>query len=395
MLDKNTIDKIKSTIPAVAALGPKLTANFYDRMLSNNPELKNIFNLAHQGSGAQREALFNAVCAYALNLENLQALGAAVEKIANKHAALLIKPEQYNIVGENLLKSIEELLNPGQEIIDAWAKAYGVLAKIFIEREEQIYKENEQKEGGWRGIREFRVVKKDIQSDIITSFDLEPVDGKKVASFKPGQYLGIVINDDCFEHGQMRQYSISRAFDGKGYRIAIKREDKGLVSNYMHDKVKVGDIVKITPPVGDFFLDINNVNNVCLMSAGVGITPMLCMLGTLSNNNFKGKVTWLHGAHSENTIAFTHEVRDLGQKLTDFNAMAFLSNITKNADQCPYVKQGRMNLDTIKDMIDTKDTDYYMCGPLSFMQDMAKKLTEMGVNQDKIHYEVFGPHKVL
>ena len=395
MLDKNSVDLIKSSIPAIVSLGPKLTEDFYKRMLKNHPELKNIFNQAHQGSGAQREALFNAVCAYASNLDNLEVLGGAVEKIANKHAALLVKPEQYNIVGENLLKSIEELLNPGQEIINAWAKAYGVLAKIFIEREEQIYKENEQKEGGWRGIREFRVIKKEKQSDIITSFDLEPVDGKKVATFKPGQYLGIVFNDDCFDNGQMRQYSISRAFDGKSYRIAIKRENQGLVSNYMHDCVNEGDIVKLTPPVGDFFLDCNKVKNVCLMSAGVGITPMLCMLGTLVDNNFKGKVTWLHGAHSENTIAFTHEVSDMVQKLESFNAMAFLSNIGERSAQCPYVKQGRMNLDTIKDMIDIKDTDYYMCGPLSFMQDMAKKLIAMGVEQDKIHYEVFGPHKVL
>ncbi len=395
MLDPKTIEIIKSTVPAIAAAGPKLTAHFYDKMLNNSPELKDIFNLAHQGSGAQREALFNAVAAYATNLENLGALGPAVEKIAQKHASLLIKPEQYDIVGSNLLETIKDLLNPGDEVIDAWAKAYGVLAKIFIDREEAIYKENEAKEGGWRGTRDFKIVKKEKQSDIITSFELEPVDGLAVASFKPGQYIGLFIEDESFDNRQVRQYSISKAANGKGYRIAIKREDGGIVSNHFHDKLNEGSIVKVTPPVGDFFLEQDKVQNVCLLSAGVGITPMLCMLNTLADNNFKGKVTWIHGAHSDKRVAFTHEVAEHGKKLENFKAVACLTECGEDAQKCPCVRVGHVNLNELKDMIDTKDTDFFMCGPISFMQDMAKQLLELGVSKDKLHYEVFGPHKVV
>ncbi|HAB72633.1 MAG TPA: NO-inducible flavohemoprotein, partial [Pantoea sp.] len=167
MLDAQTIATVKSTLPAVAAVGPKLTAHFYDRMLSQHPELKNVFNMNNQRNGNQREALFNAICAYGANLDNLAALLPAVEKIAQKHASLAIKPEQYAIVGENLLATIGELLNPGDEVLAAWGRAYGVLADVFIQREEAIYQETEQQAGGWRGTRPFRIAAIEAQSSVI------------------------------------------------------------------------------------------------------------------------------------------------------------------------------------------------------------------------------------
>ena len=112
MLDAQTIATVKSTLPAIAQLGPQLTGHFYQRMLTQHPELKNVFNMNNQRSGNQREALFNAICAYGSNLENLAVLLPAVEKIAQKHASLNIQPAQYAIVGENLLATIKELLNP-------------------------------------------------------------------------------------------------------------------------------------------------------------------------------------------------------------------------------------------------------------------------------------------
>lgn len=103
MLDAQTIATVKATIPLLVETGPKLTAHFYDRMFAHNPELKEIFNMSNQRNGDQREALFNAIAAYASNIENLAALLPAVEKIAQKHTSFQIKPEQYNIVGSHLL----------------------------------------------------------------------------------------------------------------------------------------------------------------------------------------------------------------------------------------------------------------------------------------------------
>lgn len=103
MLDSQTIATVKSTLPLLAATGPKLTAHFYDRMFAHNPELKDIFNMSNQRNGDQRQALFDAICAYAANIENLAALLPAVERIAQKHTSFNIQPEQYNIVGGHLL----------------------------------------------------------------------------------------------------------------------------------------------------------------------------------------------------------------------------------------------------------------------------------------------------
>ncbi|EIQ7174166.1 NO-inducible flavohemoprotein, partial [Escherichia coli] len=188
MLDAQTIATVKATIPLLVETGPKLTAHFYDRMFTHNPELKEIFNMSNQRNGDQREALFNAIAAYASNIENLPALLPAVEKIAQKHTSFQIKPEQYNIVGEHLLATLDEMFSPGQEVLDAWGKAYGVLANVFINREAEIYNENASKAGGWEGTRDFRIVAKTPRSALITSFELEPVDGGAVAEYRPGQY---------------------------------------------------------------------------------------------------------------------------------------------------------------------------------------------------------------
>lgn len=233
MLTQKTIDIVKSTAPVIAAAGPAVTQHFYQRMFSHNPELKDVFNMSNQQNrdndapSSQQKALFNAVCAYANNIDNLAALLPAVEKIAQKHTSFLITADQYQIVGHHLLATIDELLAPGQEVLDAWAEAYGVLAHIFISREEEIYQESNDKDGGWRGTREFIVTSKQANSELITSFTFTPVDGGQVATYKPGQYLGIYINAKELANQEIRQYSLSSAPNHSHYRISVKREAQG------------------------------------------------------------------------------------------------------------------------------------------------------------------------
>lgn len=133
MLDAQTIATVKATIPLLVETGPKLTAHFYDRMFTHNPELKEIFNMSNQRNGDQREALFNAIAAYASNIENLPALLPAVEKIAQKHTSFQIKPEQYNIVGTHLLATLDEMFNPARRCWTRGAKPMAYwLTSLFI-----------------------------------------------------------------------------------------------------------------------------------------------------------------------------------------------------------------------------------------------------------------------
>ncbi|MFW0767525.1 NO-inducible flavohemoprotein [Trabulsiella odontotermitis] len=392
MLDAQTIATVKSTLPLLVETGPKLTAHFYDRMFTHNPELKEIFNMSNQRNGDQREALFNAIAAYASNLDNLAALLPAVEKIAQKHTSFQIQPEQYNIVGSHLLATLDEMFSPGQEVLEAWGKAYGVLAGVFINREAEIYRQNAGKQGGWEGTRAFRIVNKTPRSALITSFEFEPVDGQPVADYQPGQYLGVWLKPEGFAHQEIRQYSLTRKPDGKGYRIAVKREDGGQVSSWLHNSASVGDVVHLAAPAGDFFMNVEPTTPVTLISAGVGQTPMLAMLDTLAHHGHQAQVNWFHAAENGNVHAFADEVAALGSKLPNFNAHTWY-RIPQEGDR--FDSEGMMDLTAREGQFTDPQTEFYLCGPVGFMQFAAKQLVTLGVNQEHIHYECFGPHKVL
>ncbi len=396
MLDAQTIATVKATIPLLVETGPKLTAHFYDRMFAHNPELKEIFNMSNQRNGDQREALFNAIAAYASNIENLPALLPAVEKIAQKHTSFQIKPEQYNIVGSHLLATLDEMFSPGQEVLDAWGKAYGVLANVFINREAEIYSEHASKNGGWEGTRAFRIVEKTPRSALITSFEFEPVDGKPVADYQPGQYLGVWLKPEGFPHQEIRQYSLTRKPNGKGYRIAVKREEGGQVSTWLHDKANVGDVVHLAAPAGDFFMAVESTTPVTLISAGVGQTPMLAMLDTLAKSQHKAQVNWFHAAENGDVHAFDDEVKTIAADLAHFNAHTWYRQPSDNDRALAlFGSEGLMNLGHYKALFSAPDMQFYVCGPVMFMQFAAQQLLELGVNKDNIHYECFGPHKVL
>ncbi|MGU3523811.1 NO-inducible flavohemoprotein [Enterobacteriaceae bacterium C23F] len=392
MLDAQTIATVKATIPLLVETGPKLTAHFYDRMFAHNPELKEIFNMSNQRNGDQREALFNAIAAYASNIENLAALLPAVEKIAQKHTSFQIKPEQYAIVGGHLLATLDEMFSPGQEVLDAWGKAYGVLADVFIKREGEIYQQNAVKTGGWEGTRAFRIVSKAPQSALITAFEFAPADGGEVADYQPGQYLGVWLKPEGFAHQEIRQYSLTRQPDGKSYRIAVKRENGGQVSEWLHDEASVGDTVHLVAPAGDFFMSVEASTPVTLISAGVGQTPMLAMLDTLANRAHSAQVNWFHAAENGSVHAFADEVKTLGEKLPRFT-----SHVWYNAPQenDAFDSAGLMNLSSLEGQFSDPAMQFYLCGPVGFMQFAAKQLVTLGVSAENIHYECFGPHKVL
>lgn len=396
MLDAQTIAVVKSTIPLLAATGPKLTAHFYERMFSHNPELKEIFNMSNQRNGDQREALFNAICAYAANIENLAALLPAVEKIAQKHTTFQIQPEQYNIVGGHLLATLDEMFSPGQEVLDAWGKAYGLLAQVFINRESEIYQDNAAKQGGWEGTRPFTIVEKKEQSSLIASFELIPLDGGPVADYQPGQYLGVWLKPAGFPHQEIRQYSLTRQPNGKSYRIAVKREDKGMVSNWLHNHAQAGDRVHLASPAGDFFMDVKPETPVTLISAGVGQTPMLAMLDTLANSSHQAQVNWLHAAEHGGVHAFDKEVKGLGAKLPKFESHVWYREPSaEDRAQARFNRTGLMNLLEIEGKLSDPETQFYLCGPINFMRFAAEQLVKIGVDKDSIHYECFGPHKVM
>lgn len=141
MLNQKTIDIVKSTVPALKENGVEITKTFYKIMFENNPEVKEMFNMDKQESGAQPKALAMTVLAAAQNIDNLEVLLPAVKKIGQIHVNTNVKPEHYPIVGKNLLLAIKEVLGDAatDEVLQAWAEAYEVIAKVFIDVEKKIY----------------------------------------------------------------------------------------------------------------------------------------------------------------------------------------------------------------------------------------------------------------
>ena len=280
-------------------------------------------------------------------------------------------------------------------MLDAWGKAYGVLASIFIGRESEIYQEKASQAGGWQGSRPFLIKEKRVESELITSFLLAPVDGKPVLDFKPGQYLSIKLVHPELEYQEIRQYSLSDAPNGQHYRISVKREPQGQVSNLLHDHLQEGDKIEVMPPTGDFYLKADGQTPVVLLSAGVGITPMMSMLNQLLANGHQADITWLHACEQGAVHAFREDIQQKSRQNANL-----LSRVWYREPQVSDVQgegydfAGTMDLSAVKECI-TPQAHYYFCGPVGFMQAVKQQLIAAGIPAGQLHYEVFGPHQDL
>jgi nitric oxide dioxygenase len=406
MLNEKTIAIVKSTAPILAEHGETLTRHFYKRMFAHNPEVAPFFNPAHQAAGKQQRALAGAITAYAANIDNLEVLGTAVELIAQKHASLMIKPEHYPIVGENLLASIREVLGAGatDDVINAWAEAYGFLADILIGREKQIYEENAKKPGGWEGFKKFHVIRKEKESSNITSFYLAQVDGSPLPQFKSGQYITVRVTTP---NGQttMRNYSLSDKPGQDWFRISVKREDghnantpEGYVSNLLHKTAEVGTELEIAPPCGEFFLDISEKHSrpLGLLAAGVGITPIFSILLTALDAMPQRDIVLIHGILNEDVQAFKAALDELAQQHPKLKVhYRYSDQPGSRVNRSGNASTGLINATLIESTLSGRDADYYFCGPQPFMVTIYHELLKWGIPPAQVHFEFFGPREDL
>lgn len=389
-----TISLVKATVPALQAHGLDITRRMYERLFQN-AEIRELFNQSHHGeTGSQPQALAGAVLAYAQNIDNLGALAGAVERIAQKHVGLNILPEHYPHVAEALLAAIKDVLGEAAtpEILAAWGEAYWFLADILIGRESQIYAEHAAAPGGWVGWRDFVVAEKRRESDVITSFVLKPADGGKTAAHRPGQYLTLWL---AVPGGAplKRNYTISSAPGDDGYRISVKREPQGAASNWLHEEAQPGDRLKVAAPAGEFVLPETAERPVVLVSGGVGLTPMVSMLGALARQSAGHAVHFVHGAMSGATHALGDEVRALAKasggriRTTFFYEKPRVQDVQGEA----YDEAGLVTPDWLARHTPLNDADYFLCGPRAFLRAFVNGLVSHGVPPSRIHYEFFGP----
>lgn len=394
MLSQQDITIVKSTIPVLNAAGTAVTEHFYARMFKHNPELEHTFNMTNQKTGKQKTALFDAIVAYANHLDNVAVLEHAVNRISNKHASLHIQPGDYDIVGHHLIETFRELLGADftPEIESAWTNAYIQLANLFVDKEATLYESTAQQEGGWKGKRPFVVSRKQDESSLVTSFELSPKDGLPIIGYKAGQYIAVEVEPKDNEYREIRQYSLSDAMRTSHYRISVKRESVpfcGVVSTHLHDNVRVGDTVMLYAPRGDFFLSEDD-KPVVLISAGVGVTPMMAMLETLHLNNNTCAVTFIHACENRYQHSFVERVSAI---CNEHQWPNFTWYQHKESNDSERVKAGLVDLSAIA--LPFEEANFYVCGPVGFMTFIKSQLHAKGVCDSRIHYEVFGPHEGL
>lgn len=390
MLSAETLATIKSTAPLLAEQGKAITDLFYSKLFKQHPELQHIFNMANQAQGEQSRALAESVFMYATHIDKLQNLGPMVSRIAHKHASLQVAPEHYPIVGKYLLEAIQDHLGLESDhpVLGAWAEAYAQLAGIFIQTEEGIYSDNAMKPGGWRGFRPFVIRDIEDEASGIKSVYLQAEDGKPIADFEPGQYLGIKVRVPGHEYDEIRQYSLSNAPGKDHYRITVKAENmlaghEGKVSNYLHN-AQSGDQVWLQPPTGDFTVKHTD-RNLVLIAGGVGITPLLSML-----------LHRIETGEEVSGLVFIHCCRDqahhvMGGELRRLSAQHGFSYYVSYETGNGADHQGYLDQTVLSQWLTQPDADVYFCGPKPFMAAVQTQLLQMGLRDEQLHHEVFGP----
>jgi ferredoxin-NADP reductase len=254
--------------------------------------------------------------------------------------------------------------------------------------------------------RTFRVARKVKESDIITSFYLEPVDGAPLAPFQAGQFLTFkfpVTGDPSRDH-IVRTYSVSSAPHEPGhYRITVKREPAppdrpdlppGAGSVHLHDDVPQGALIEAADPRGDFFLAADSARPVVLLSGGVGLTPLVSMLHALSRTT--RDVVFIHACDHGGVHALRDEVLALARSRPGIRAH-FVYRTPKPDDiaRKAFDSEGLVSRALLQQLLPLDEYDFYLCGPTPFMTAVYQTLRGLGVPQPRIKYEFFGPATVL
>jgi ferredoxin-NADP reductase/phenylpropionate dioxygenase-like ring-hydroxylating dioxygenase large terminal subunit len=247
---------------------------------------------------------------------------------------------------------------------------------------------------------QLEVVKVESEGELIKSFYLRRPDGKRLHSWEPGQFLPIRVTIPG-QLPELRTYTLSTASNPDHYRLSIRRhEGDAVVSKYLHANGVPGFRLEAMAPRGKFVLDRSSDRPAVLISAGVGITPMMAMAQHIvAEGKRTGRfrpVYFVHGARSSRVHAFGRQIRELASTHPEFKTHVCYSR-PADGDVLgrSHDTQGVVTIETIKKLLSFGDYEFYLCGPMGFMKALYDGLSAMGISSDRIFYESFGPATVL
>jgi ferredoxin-NADP reductase/MOSC domain-containing protein YiiM/ferredoxin len=247
----------------------------------------------------------------------------------------------------------------------------------------------------WPGFRQMRVVRLDRETADVVSLCLQQLDGTSLPPAQPGQFL--VLRFRITPGGPMllRNYSISSMTGDGMYRVSVKREIRGVVSSYLHDRLRTGDTLDVSAPRGGFTLRSGD-GPVVLLSAGIGATPVLAMLQSLSSTASHRQVWWIYGARNAAEHPFAKESRGFLQALANGRSCIVYSRPdTEDKLGMDYDLVGHVDTPLLDRLHVPRDADFYLCGPPSFMKQLTAGLKTWAADSARIHTELFGPEEPI
>jgi nitric oxide dioxygenase len=275
------------------------------------------------------------------------------------------------------------------EVAVAWEEVYWLMAFALVNQERGLYSaRGVRPETVWRP---WRVIEKIPETDDVTTFVVERIDDRLVKSSLPGQYVTVNMQMPDGVR-QPRQYSLTRADDGRHRQFSVKRvrgsdRPAGEVSTLLCDAVDVGDVLTMSLPFGDVVLD-DSGHPAIFISGGIGVTPMAGMLSHLAQAGSRLPITLLHADLDEQSFPLRHQILDDVRSLPNAHVHVWYERGGRSDLDVDGVHDGTMDLDEIEL---PPDAGYYLCGPMPFMQAVRSALLSRGIAPAKIQYEVFGP----
>ncbi len=284
MLSEKSRPVIEATIGIIAERIPNITPVFYKSMFEARPDLLDgMFSRANQKNGTQPQALAGSIAMFASHLLNHPDSypDEVLSRVAHKHTSLGLLPEEYPTVHEHLFGAIAADLGDAAtpEVVAAWDEVYWLMADALIKIEKGLYSQ----QANDVMFAPFRLISKEQVADGVVAFEFEPADDTPMTPSVAGQYISIqvVVKDGL---RQPRQFTLVPSDPGHR-RIVVREDPEGEVSPILHEDIEVGDVLEISNPYGDVTLDPDFDGPLVLVSAGIGVTPVVAFLDQLARED--------------------------------------------------------------------------------------------------------------
>jgi MOSC domain-containing protein YiiM/ferredoxin-NADP reductase/ferredoxin len=256
------------------------------------------------------------------------------------------------------------------------------------------------------GFRPLVVTAIDRESADVLSLTMQSAEGQPLPQALPGQYVVLRLQPVTGAGAPLfRSYSLSGPLSTERYRISVKIEPHGVAGAYLQQHIRVRDTLDVSAPRGSFILQ-QGERPVVLLSAGIGLTPVLAMLYALAGASTGAgvgagagatrPVLWLHSARDGEHHPFGAEARRLALSLPHGRSFVCYSRPDAHDEIGKgFEAAGRLSQAVLNEVGLPRDADVYLCGPNPFMTDMKATLATLGVKPERIHVEIFNGSESL